>query len=55
MLSKFCFINFFGLTGHNGAIEARKTRPIHVNVPVAPLFGLESKNVTPPKVFRIKN
>ena len=55
MLSKFCFINFFGLTGHNGAIEVRKSRPIHVNVPVALLFGLKSKNVTPPKVSSIKN
>ena len=54
MLSKFCFMNIFGLTGHNGAIEVRKSRPIHVNVPVALLFGLKSKNVTPPKVSRIK-
>ena len=55
MLSNFCFINFLDWTGQNVAIEVRKSRPIHVNVPVALLFGLESKNVAPPKVFRIKN
>ena len=28
MLSNFCFMNFFDLTGHNGAIEARKTSQV---------------------------
>ena len=55
MLSNFCFMNFFDLTGHNGAIEARKTGFRKIKARVAQSFGLESKNVTPPKVFRIKN
>ena len=55
MLSNFGFMEFFGWTAHNRDIAVRKTPSIYVDCPVAPPFGPKSKNVTPPKVSRIKN
>ena len=55
MLSNFCFMNFFGWTANYRDMAVRKTPSIYVDCPVAPPLGPKSKNVTSPKVSRIKN